>query len=123
MRSNRTQGKHLGITPFYGHPTQDLDSKCEVIRTHEGQDWFAYARLAAGLLLEEEDSSLTSSLKSGSLARNVRTRVDSIQKDGELDLILEIILYTVEWNTQAEAESQAGLGKLKDMGKAIIRGS
>jgi hypothetical protein len=49
--------------------------------------------------------------------------VDSIQKDGELDLILEIIQYTVDWNTQSEAESKAGLAKLKDMGKAIIRGS
>jgi len=124
MRLNKKQGKHLGITPFYGHPTQDPDSsKCEEIRTHEGQDWFAYSRLAAGLLLELEDSSLVSSLKSGSLARNAKTRVDSIQKDGELDLILKIILYTVDWNTQSEAESKAGLGNLKEMGKAIIRGS
>ena len=121
MRSNRKQGKHLGITPFYGHPTQDPDiSKNEMIRTHEGQDWFAYARLAAGLLLEEEESSLASSLKSGSLAGNVKTKVNSIQKDGELDPILEIILYTVEWATQPEAESQAGLVKLRGMGTAII---
>jgi hypothetical protein len=54
------------------------------------------------------------------LAGNVKTKVNSIQKDGELDPILEIILYTVEWATQPEAESQAGLGKLRGMGTAII---
>jgi len=63
---NRKQERALGGTKEYSHPSQ-MQKKFNNIRAHPGQDWFAFGRTMAHILVGGSAQSFKSSIDSGEI--------------------------------------------------------
>ena len=121
MRVNRKQDSPscLGGTSGYSHPSQ-LSKIHKDVRCHPGQDWFAFGRTIAHILVGGSEASFKSGIEAYSLLQKIENAILGISEEcnwfDSQSHFFDLISYTLEMDSY----SPESLEKLGELGKKII---
>jgi len=111
---NKKQEGALGGTKEYSHPSQ-MSKKFKTERAHPGQDWFAFGRTLAHVLVGGSSLSFKSSIDSG----DILIKLNEILPSQALTLSQEYLHNLILYSINVDAESIEGLVKLERLANLV----
>jgi len=121
MRVNRKQDSPscLGGTSGYSHPSQ-LSKRHKDVRCHPGQDWFAFGRTIAHILVGGGEASFKSGIEANSILQRIEDAILGISEECNWFDSESHFLNLISYTLGMDSYSPESLEKLGELGKKII---